>query len=312
MSESLRQKVASHKWFHAIDFGEFASSGRFPPGNPQNVTLFGVYEFLKCLDLSESELLDIGAYDGLVSFGSAGLGAKRVTALDTFDQPTFRLAREILGLEKKVDYLPKKQIRDIPESISRKSLDVVVCAGVIYHMFHPMQAFVLPRFALRDGGYLIMETPFDHTSNHAHLTFNGVERAVHEPYTYFVPTRNALIGMANLAGFAVKGVRELSGPRRITLLLKAATREELIEDKSVAEYTKQMLKRDTCDDEFRYKDLEALPHVKASVGQITQLPFDEVIDPTAYRPEFPYHPNVGKESYGVTRFETPEGNLKVL
>ncbi|WP_430401873.1 class I SAM-dependent methyltransferase [Hyphomonas sp.] len=312
MTLQFQKAVEAQRWFHAIDFGKFASSGRFPAGEPQNVTLFGVYELLRALDLREASLLDIGTYDGLIAFGATGLGAKRVIGLDTYDQPTFRLARSILKLVEKVEYLPNKQVRDMPSMFPNKSFDVIVCAGVIYHMFHPMQAFILPRFALRDNGYLIMETPFDTSSNHAHLTFNGVEKAVNEPYTYFVPTRNALIGMANLSGFAVEAIRELNGPRRITLLLKAVSRTHLLEDGKVAPFIKQMLKRDTCDDEFRFRDLEAKPTLFANVAQAKPLVFNSVINPKDYSPDFPFHPPVDKPRFGATRFETEKGNLKVL
>tara|TARA_B100000902_G_scaffold28553_1_gene34329 strand:- start:794 stop:1738 length:945 start_codon:yes stop_codon:yes gene_type:complete len=310
--DELKAEVDAARWFHAIDFGDFASAGRFPDGQPQNITLFGVFDFLKSLDLSEATLLDVGAYDGIVSFGAKKLGAQRVIALDSYDQPTFRLARQILDLEDEIEYFPNKQIRDIPHEFDSKFFDVIVCAGVIYHMFHPMQALILPRFAIRDGGYLILETPFDHSSEHAHLTFNGVERAVDEPYTYFVPTRNALIGMANLAGFAVEGIRELSGPRRITLLLRAVSRARLLEDKSVADFTKQMLKRDTCDDEFRYRDLEADPECLSKVKKVKTLPFEETINPKIYQSDFPLHPVNAEHRLGSTRFETARGNRRKL
>ncbi|MEM9726833.1 MAG: class I SAM-dependent methyltransferase [Pseudomonadota bacterium] len=295
-----------------MDFGDFALSGRFPAGQVQNTTLFGVFELLKSLDLSASSLVDIGTYDGLVAFGARKLGAQTVIGVDTYDRPTFRLARKILNLEDDVQYEPRKQIRDLPNIFKHKSLDVIVCAGVIYHMFHPMQAFVYPRFALRDGGYLIMETPFDASSDQAHLIFNGVEKAVNEPYKYFVASRSALIGMAHLSGFSVKAIRTLKPLNRITLLLRASSREELIEDQSVAPFTKQMLKRDTCDDEFRFKDLEALPASTALVSERRIHTFERAIDPQYDQPGFPLHPPMDRPSFGSTRFETKHGNLKEL
>lgn len=312
MTDAIEQKVASFKWFHSIDFGSFASSGRFPDGKPQNITLYPAFDFLKSLDLEGSSVLDVGTYDGLVAFGASALGAAEVVGADTFDHQTFRLARNLLGLEQKVKYEPKKQVRDLVSTFSHKRFDVIVCAGVIYHMLYPMQAFVQPRLTLKDGGYLIMETPFKADSDRATLAFNGVEEEVAEPYTYFVPTRSALIGMANLVGFSVEGTRELTGPKRITLLLKAVNREVLIEDENVAPYIKQMLKRDTCDDEFRFRDLEALPAAAAAVSKKVQLEFDATVNPSLHKPSYPYHPPKERRRLGSTRFETERGNLKVL
>ena len=36
--ETLLGQVEDLEWFHAIDFGECQSPGRFPPGTPQNGT----------------------------------------------------------------------------------------------------------------------------------------------------------------------------------------------------------------------------------------------------------------------------------
>jgi len=62
--------VAEQKWFHSIDFGDFASSGRFAPNEPQNRTLFGVFDLLGKMDLSSGNVLDIGTMDGIVAFGA--------------------------------------------------------------------------------------------------------------------------------------------------------------------------------------------------------------------------------------------------
>mgnify|MGYP003624562322 FL=1 len=312
MDSATQEKIASLKWFHSIDFGDFASSGRFRDDLPQNMTLFPTFELLKALDLHDATLLDCGTYDGIVAFGASQLGTKRVIGMDTFDQATFRLSRKLLGLEDRVEYIPNKQMRDLTTTFEPKSLDVIVCAGIIYHMLYPMQAFIQPRLVLKDGGYLIMETPFNANDERAILSFNGIDTIAKEPLTYFVPTRSALIGMAALAGFKVEAIRELSGPKRITLLLKAVSREELIDDERVAPYTKQMLKRDICDDEFRFTDLEALPILSSMVTQALPLEYDKVINPNTHSPVFPFHPPADRERLGTTRYETKDGNLLEL
>lgn len=81
----LRHIAEKSKWFHAIDFGDFATSGRFPPGSPQNITLFGAMDLLGSIDLNGCRVLDIGSADGLASFGMKKLGAREVVSIDSFD-----------------------------------------------------------------------------------------------------------------------------------------------------------------------------------------------------------------------------------
>ena len=308
------ESVAAKKWFHAIDFGDYASAGRFRQGTPQNVTLYGVFEFLQNLRLADADLLDIGASDGLVAFGSRKLGAASVTAVDTGRHESFLLARELLGYTSDdVEYLPGMQIKDLADRFEPKSFDVIVCAGVFYHMLHPMQAFTECRKVLRDGGVLILETPFEDARDDAVLIFNGVEHVVNEPYTYFVPTRSALLGMASLGGYRLIACRTLQAPKRITLLLKADTREEIIADAATPPFVVQMLKRDTCDDSFRFHRIEADTCPAADLGEaIYTMRPERTIVSAKEKVTFPYHPPRDRPVAGSTRFENPDGNTKVL
>lgn len=313
LTDETRAKIADLKWFHSIDFGGLASSGRFKTGAPQNITLYGVFEYLMALDLTEASVLDIGTYDGIVSFGAHRLGAKESVAVDTFRNPVFEFARDLLGLTDEVEYQPGHQIGALQALFGDRRFDCIVCAGVIYHMLYPMQAFTELRKLMNEGGVLMMETPFEHNRSDAVLIFNGVDTVVNEPYTYFVPTRSALRGMANLAGFKVIGERVLKAPRRITLILQAVGREVLIGDETTPAMIVQMLKRDTCDDVFRYKMLEAQPAAPAKISFKTSAPaFEREIDANKEAVTFPYHPAVGTPVAGSTRFETERGNLLKL
>lgn len=309
-----KNKVASMQWFHAIDFGDFGSSGRFRKGMPQNITLYGAFEMLRAMDLNGASVLDLGTVDGIVAFGTKRLGARQVVATDTHDRESFRLAREILGYtEDDINYLPKIQVKDLPVSFRTKSFDVIICAGIFYHMLHPMQAFTDCRKVLGDGGYLILETPFEDCREEAVLIFNGVEHKVNEPYSYFIPTNSALTGMANLAGFKVVATRVLLSPKRLTLLLKAASREELCTDQNVMPFIKQMLKRDTCDDSFRHLELEKIQLAARDVtGTVSGIPEYRVIDPKNEVVDFPHHLADDEKGLGRTMWEEVTGNTKVL
>ena len=80
--EALLRQAEAINWFHAIDFGDCQSPGRFKPGTPQNRTLFGVMDMLDRIDLTGLNCLDIGTADGLIAFNMANRGAARVVATD--------------------------------------------------------------------------------------------------------------------------------------------------------------------------------------------------------------------------------------
>jgi SAM-dependent methyltransferase len=302
------------QWFHAIDFGDFGSSGRFRKGSPQNSTLFGTFEMLCAMNLDGATVLDLDTVDGIVAFGARSLGAQHVVATDTHDRASFRLAREILGFgEEDIRYLPGIQVKDLPEHFEPKSLDVIICAGIFYHMLHPMQAFTDCRKVLGDDGYLIVETPFEDGREEAVLIFNGIEHKVNEPYSYFIPTRSALTGMANLAGLEVVATRVLSSPKRITLLMRASSRDRLCTSENVAPFIKQMLKRDTCDDSFRHLELEKIQRPARDVsGAVYGLPAFREIDPLKEIVNFPFHLSNDEKGLGRTMWEEVTGNTKIL
>jgi SAM-dependent methyltransferase len=302
------------QWFHAIDFGGFGSSGRFRKGTPQNTTLYGTFEFLMALNLEGARVLDLGTVDGLVAFGCKRLGAAQVTATDTHARGTFALAKKLLGYsDEDIEYVAKVQVKDLPDRFDAKAFDLIVCAGILYHMLHPMQAFTDCRKVLGDGGYLVIETPFDASREEAVLVFNGVAHLLNEPYSYFIPSRSALVGMANLAGFEVCATRVLASPTRITLLLRATTREALCDDAAVAPFIKQMLKRDTCDDSFRHTALESVKRNARDLrGRTAEIPSFRTINPTTEAVTFPYHLVDDSVGMGTTMWEEVTGNTKVL
>src|SRR5262245_25907070 len=86
-------------------------------------------------------VLDIGAWDGFFSFEFERRGAARVLAIDTFawDQgglECFLLARQ--HFKSKVDY-ERLDVHDLdPRRMG--TFDLVFCAGVLYHLRHPLLA----------------------------------------------------------------------------------------------------------------------------------------------------------------------------
>lgn len=299
--QSIKSEFANYRWFHSIDMGDFATSGRFKPGAPQNITLFGFMDLVRHVDLSGMTVLDIGAVDGLASFGMKKAGAGIVHATDSTDHKTFRRCAEVLDLD--IEYHPRIQIKDFVKTFEQGTFDLILCAGVFYHMLNPVSSFIACRKLIKEGGLIVMETPYFPGEERAAIFLNSETNMVDEHYTYSVPTKAALIGLMKLVGFEVLAIRTISGPDRITLLGKAVE-PNAIPDRSPI--LQRMHKHDFVDFEFRLKDLISSPvHSKISYSG----PRDEqAIDYMTYQPAFPFHPRRDKPIAGTTRWETPEGN----
>lgn len=298
---TFEMECARAKWFHSIDFGDFASSGRFPPRTPQNRTLFGFMDLVQFIDLNGATVLDIGATDGLASFGMHALGAT-VHATDSVDKQTFRRGREVLGLHD-IKYHPNTQIKDLTAIFPRGTFDLILCAGVFYHMLNPVSAFLECRKIIKDGGLLFVETPYYPNEERAAIFLNSETEMVPEAYTYSVPTKSALYGIAKLASFDVLAARTISEPDRITVLAQAVP-PDLVRNRTAL--TKRIHEVDFCDFEFKLKD--HLPPPGLSTINYTGAAGEASINVNKYQSKFPYHPNALKRTVGGTIWSTDRGN----
>ncbi|MFN4024699.1 MAG: class I SAM-dependent methyltransferase [Hyphomonas sp.] len=297
--QELEAEFAAEKWFHAIDFGDFASSGRSKPGVPPNRTLFGFMDMIQHIDLKGMDVLDIGATDGLASFGMAALGA-RVRATDTVDRKTFRRAREIL--DHPVEYHPTAQIKDFHRLFAPGTFDFILCAGVFYHMINPASSIFECRKILKDNGLLMIETPFYPNEDRAAIFINSETETVFEANTYSVPTKSAVTGLMKLAGFEILAVREAAPLNRVTVLGQARNPDQVSDRTPLLQRIHEV---DLCDREFRFKDEP--PKTRSAISYTG--PFGEQkLDTSTYQPNFPYQPSVTKRTVGSTIWSTPEGN----
>lgn len=222
----LDELIARDRWFHAIDFGGGrVSRGRFVANRPQNYTLYGVMRLLERIDATGLDCPDIGTMDGLVAFILKRAGAKHVVATDMEARPTFLAGRAALGLD--IDYRAPVRIDALASCVGRRRFDLVVCAGVLYHLFEPLTALVLCREALALDGLLIVETHYRHDESRPTLTFSpaDVDRGSRHVNTFFWPSADALSGMLEVAGFEI--VASIAVGSRLTMLARASRPSEL-------------------------------------------------------------------------------------
>ncbi|HVM82621.1 MAG TPA: DUF1698 domain-containing protein [Candidatus Binatia bacterium] len=301
-NSARESEFARERWFHSIDLGDFATSGRFPAGSPQNATLFGFMDLVRGIDLHGMTVLDIGTVDGIASFGMKSLGAAEVHATDSVDKTTFRMVRDILNLD--VQYHPNIQFKDFGSEFAPGSFDLILCAGVFYHMLNPVSSFLECRKIIKDGGLLIMESPYYPDDERAAIFINSETEMLEEAYTYSIPTKAALIGLMKLVGFNVLATRILGGFNRITVLGQAVAPAEV---QGRSKLLRRIHEVDFCDREFRIKD--HLPPPVTSRIRFTGQPGEAVINSKSFVSTFPYHPVGSVRTVGTTLWSTSQGNF---
>ena len=132
----IRSQISDIKWFHTIDLGH----GVITPGEDDSPAKLRRLNLPQ--DLSGKTFLDVGAWDGFFSFEAERRGAAKVMALDSYvwegwvpgkSKAGFIAARSILNSQVQDIHLDVLEIS--PEKLGL--WDVVLLAGVLYHVKHP-------------------------------------------------------------------------------------------------------------------------------------------------------------------------------
>lgn len=198
-AQAIQNRIAHINWFHQIDLGH----GVITSGNRR--TQQELAGFFLPEDLTGKTFLDVGAWDGLFSFEAERRGASRVLATDSFvwqgnvpgkSKEGFLAAREIL--KSRVEDKEIEPLQISPESVGM--WDVVLFAGVLYHMEHPMLA--LQKVASVTKELLIVETAtdFEFKRRPALAFYPGQELGL-DSTNWFAPNTKALLGMLRNCGF---------------------------------------------------------------------------------------------------------------
>jgi tRNA (mo5U34)-methyltransferase len=214
---SLSEEVAKYHWFHTIDLGH----GVVTPGSKSAAHMDQEASALfDCLDLTDKTLLDIGAWNGGFSVLAKRRGARSVTGLDhfTWNHPTLR-GRETFDLVSKAT---KYDFEAIDVDLDNQSLslefvgtfDVVLFAGVFYHLFDPIAA--TREVAALAKECLIVETHVEVIENDrrpAMILYPGAELS-NDPTNWWGPNIPCMVALLKLYGFPRVTVRNGSAVQR--------------------------------------------------------------------------------------------------
>jgi 2-polyprenyl-3-methyl-5-hydroxy-6-metoxy-1,4-benzoquinol methylase len=301
--EKLLDQAAQIKWFHAIDFGDCQSPGRFEPRSPPNKTLFGVMDMLNQIDLTGLNCLDVGTADGLIAFNMASRGAARVVATDVpaEGRPSFRAARELLNLD--VELVGDTSFDNIIDKLGEHVFDVVVCAGVMYHMLNPFDCILKARRLLKRNGLLLFQTRYHAKDKRATLDFNPISRKLDQTNVFFVPSRSAVTGMLALGGFETLAVRTGTNHYFIATIARNADSSDLTGAPGLIGRQHEA--------GIPYPEfVSALPK-EGSAAVYCGPQDDKVIDDKKYKPDFPPHPTEPKPSIGVRQLSPSKKHVQL-
>jgi SAM-dependent methyltransferase len=196
--EALKKRVADYEWWQTIDLG----GGVQTPGNPAvRIVNDRVLEVLRQVPMAGKTVLEIGCRDGLFCFEAERLGAREVTGIDI---ALSKGAQELLipALQSKLKMLELNMLELTPEKFGK--FDVIVFAGVLYHLRYPMWALRIIRDMLVDGGTLILETACFVSDDPSPLLYCPIEGdSPYEPTSVTFFNERGLRDTLRSLGFAV-------------------------------------------------------------------------------------------------------------
>jgi SAM-dependent methyltransferase len=148
----LKERMASYQFYHVIPLTETLST----PGNADlQRSQAPVLTAINALDLRGKRVLDIGCRDGLYSFAAERRGAAEVIGIDNdLSRPAVEFL--IPYFRSKVRMVEMNLFELAPERFGR--FDLIIFAGVLYHLRYPVWALKLVGDLLAEAGKLLIET----------------------------------------------------------------------------------------------------------------------------------------------------------
>jgi 2-polyprenyl-3-methyl-5-hydroxy-6-metoxy-1,4-benzoquinol methylase len=160
------KRLLKGNWYYTVELqpGVFTRGAEHP-----NVILNR--ELLRRCTLSGREVCDLGTMEGVIPILAKRQGARSVVALDAVDlTEKIHLVQQCYG--ESFEYYPRISLSHVKDFLSERAklsrywgqprvetgFDVVIVAGVLYHVFSPLHVIGLARTLLRQGGLLILET----------------------------------------------------------------------------------------------------------------------------------------------------------
>ena len=202
------QEVIEKGWYHSF---ELPSGERIDGYNSLKILRARWAQFGLPEDLSNTGVLDIGAWDGWFSFEAERRGAA-VTSIDCVEIANFLEMRRRLG--SKADY----RILDFYElpAADLAAFDYVLFLGVLYHLKHPLLALEMvcsltTTTAIVDSFVTDPGTWQDHKADVPAMEFYETDELGNQLDNWIGPSVACLQALCRAAGFARVELRGIIG-----------------------------------------------------------------------------------------------------
>ena len=150
--EDVAKRLGDYLWYHVI---EVAPGLRTPGMQAYVAGQEKVLRAMRRIDFKGKTVLDVGCRDGLYSLEAERLGARRVVGIDN---DLSRGAVELLlpWLGSRIEMRQMNLLDLTPAALG--TFDIVLFAGVLYHLRYPFWGLRNLAGVLEEGGTLVLET----------------------------------------------------------------------------------------------------------------------------------------------------------
>ncbi|MCM2474778.1 DUF1698 domain-containing protein [Rhizobium sp. CG5] len=148
----LERQLNNHQFYHIIDL----PGGLKTPGRPHFKYMWDlVIESLDTIDFKGKRVLDIGCRDGLFSFYAEEKGAAEIIGIDNLIS-TGAVELIIPARQSKVQMV-EMNVNDLRQE-TFGTFDVIIFAGVLYHLRYPFWVIKKLQECLKPGGVMVIES----------------------------------------------------------------------------------------------------------------------------------------------------------
>ncbi|WP_290637074.1 methyltransferase domain-containing protein [Aquisalimonas sp.] len=152
-TQTVQERVKRHRFYQTIDLGEGLSTPGTPTGPKQRLVL----ERIRTLGLHGKRAVDLGCANGLFALEAESRAAQEVLAVDNTKANIDSMHDVILPARGSKVRPVHLNVLDF-DAEQYGQFDLVIFAGLLYHLRYPFLALKLIRDLVPDGGDLILET----------------------------------------------------------------------------------------------------------------------------------------------------------
>lgn len=218
--QQVRERVqqaadaAQYGWGHTVDFGPFVQPGLLGSKYLELAGLVDAWGWWP-QDLTGRSVADIGAFTGGLSMVLASRGATVVHAVDEVPEHLAQCALMAEVFHVSNVRTVEASLYDLTSHIEPGSLDVVLLAGVLYHLSDMIVGLAVCGRLLKPGGVLVVESNAVECFDHSYANFGRYFEGM-----WWQPTGLCIQDMSELSGFERADVRFYKPGRALARMVK--------------------------------------------------------------------------------------------